>query len=295
MHLIVGATGMLGAAICRRLASQGRGVRALARKGSDPQKVASLQRLGAEIALGDLKDRASIEAACRGATVVVSTTSSTVSRREGDSIETVDRDGQLALVEAAERAGARHFVFISFPPVELDIPLQSAKRAVEERLRAGRIGYTILQPTCFMEVWLSPALGLDLESATARIYGAGNAKISWISFEDVAKFAAASIDNSRALDAVVKLGGPDALAPLEVVRVAEQIIGKKIATQHVPEETLRAQYDAAADPLQKSFAGLMLYYARGDVIDMTETARAFGVEPLRSVREHLGVVAQRTT
>ena len=185
--------------------------------------------------------------------------------------------GQLNLIEAAEEAGVKHFVLISFPNVDIDFPLQSAKRAVEDRLRRGRMTYTILQPTFFTEVWLSPALGFDPAHATARIYGGGHNKISWISFPDVAKFAVAALDNPRAVNAVIKLGGPDTLSPLEVVRLAEQVFGKTIVVQHVPEDALRAQHGAATDPLQQSFAALMLYYARGDAIDMTETLRTLPV------------------
>jgi NADH dehydrogenase len=147
--------------------------------------------------------------------------------------------------------------------------------------------YTILQPTCFMEVWLSPALGFDPANAMARIYGGGNNKISWISFQDVAQFAVAVLGSSRAQNVVIKLGGPDALSPLEVVRLAEEVLAKEVAVQHVPEEALRGQLEAAADSLQKSFAGLMLYYAKGDAIDMSETVRTFQVRKLKSVKDHL--------
>ena len=287
MNLIVGATGMLGGEICRLLGEQGKAVRGLVRATSNPETVARLSSLGVQVLRGDLKNRASLEAACDGASVVVSTASSTLSRQEGDSIESVDRQGQLNLVEAAEQAGVKHFVLISFPNVDIDFPLQSAKRAVEDRLRRSQMVYTILQPTVFTEVWLSPALGFDPAHAAARIYGGGHNKISWISLQDVAKFAVAAIDNPRAKNAVFKLGGPDALSPLEVVRLAEQATGKTIAVQQVPEEALRAQLGAATDPLQQSFAALMLYYARGDAIDMTETLRALPVQHLKSVREYL--------
>jgi NADH dehydrogenase len=210
-----------------------------------------------------------------------------LSRQEGDSIESVDRQGQLNLIEAAEEAGGKHFILISFPNVDIDFPLQAAKRAVEDRLRRGRMTYTILRSTFFTEVWLSPALGFDAAHATAQIYGGGHNKISWISFQDVAKFVAAAMDNPQAINAVIKLGGPDALSPLEVVRLAEQVIGKRVVVQHVPEEALRAQSSAASDPLQQSFAALMLYYARGDTIDMAETLRALPVRYLKSVREYL--------
>ncbi len=291
MNLIVGATGMLGGEICRLLAEQGSNVRGLVRDSSNPEKVEHLRGLGAEIVRGDLKDRASLDKACRGANAVISTASSTVSRQEGDSIESVDRQGQLNLIEAAEEAGVRHFMLISFPSFDINFPLQTAKRTAEDRLRRSRMTYTILQPTVFTEVWLSPALGFDPAHATARIYGAGHNKLSWISFHDVAKFAAAALDNPQANNAVIKLGGPDALSPLEVVRLAEQVMGKRFVVQHVPEEALRAQYSAATDPLQQTFAALMLYYAHADGIDMSETLRALPVKHLKSVRDYLQATA----
>jgi NADH dehydrogenase len=68
-------------------------------------------------------------------TALITTASSTLSRQDGDSIETVDRQGQLDLIDAAEAAGVRRVVLISFPPVALDFPLQTAKREVEARLQ----------------------------------------------------------------------------------------------------------------------------------------------------------------
>jgi uncharacterized protein YbjT (DUF2867 family) len=286
MNLIVGATGILGSEICRLLAENRQPMRALIRSTSNPDKVAQLRALEAEVVIGDLKDRRSLDAACRGVTAVISTASSTLSRQEGDSIESVDREGQVNLVEAASAAGVKHFVLISFPKVDIDFPLQRAKRAVEDRLQRSGMSYTILQPTFFTEVWLSPALGFDPKNAKAQIYGSGNHKISWISFQDVAKFAVAALDPRLAPNAIIKLGGPEALSPLEAVRLAEEVVGKPIEVQHVPEEALRAQHSGATDSLQQSFAGLMLYCARGDVIEMADTLRTFPIQSLKSVRAH---------
>ena len=295
MNLIVGATGLLGGEICRVLAAHGRTVRALVRDTSASGAVAGLTGLGAQVVHGDLKDRRSLDHACRGATTVFSTASSTQStRQEGDSIETVDRHGQLNLIDAAEAAGVKHFVLVSFAAMPLDFPLQSAKRAVEDRLRHGRMTYTILQPSFFMEVWLSPALGFDLANATAQIYGDGHGKLSWISVQDVAQFAVAAVDSRHATDAFFQLGGPEALSPLDVVRRAEQMVGKPFAIQHVPEAALRAQFAGAADPLQQSFAALMLMYTRGDAIDTTATLRAVPVPRLKSVQDYLQALTQAT-
>jgi uncharacterized protein YbjT (DUF2867 family) len=111
--------------------------------------------------------------------------------------------------------------------------------------------------------------------------------VSWISFLDVAAFAAAAVHEPNAANKTLQLGGPDALSPLDVVRLAERQTGKPIAVQHVPEEALRAQKCAATDPLMQSMAGLMLYCARGDVIDTTEAHNVLATQPQRSVSEYL--------
>jgi uncharacterized protein YbjT (DUF2867 family) len=288
MNLVVGASGMLGTEICRKLADQGKQVRALVRSTTDVAKRDTLQDLGASLSYGDLKDPSTLEAACGGVSTVISTASSTFSRQAGDSIESVDSQGQLSLVRAAKAAGVRHFIFISFPPAPGDFALQRAKRTVESELAQSSMGYTILQPTFFTEVWLSPAVGFDAANASAQIYGSGRNKISWISYFDVARFAAASVDNPAAHNCLIKLGGPEALSPLEVVQIFEETRGRKFTVTHVPEEALRSQQAAAGDSLQEAFPALMLYYAHGEVIDMEPASRIFpGIASnLSSVRDY---------
>jgi uncharacterized protein YbjT (DUF2867 family) len=287
MDLIVGATGLLGGEICYLLRTRGSHVRALVRPTSDALRVARLHDRGAEIVLGDLKDHASLATACRGVDAVITTASSTLSHQPGDTIDSVDRRGQRALIDAAEAAGVRHIVYVSFPPVALEFPLQSAKREVEARLQQSRMAYTILQPACFNEVWLSPSLGFDVAKASVQIYGSGHHRISGISAHDVARFAVAALDTPRALNAVIRLGGPEALSPLDVVQLAERITGRRFDVHHVPEYQLRAQYESASEPMTRTSAALLLYYAAGDVVDMAGPLRLFHVPPLRSVYEHL--------
>ncbi len=288
MHLVVGASGMLGTEICRKLAAEGKPVRALVRDSTERAKRDKLKSLGAELAFGDLKDPSTLATACLGISTVFSTASSTFSRQPGDTIESVDANGQLNLVRAARAAGVHHFIFISFPSAPEDFALQRAKRAVERELAESELVYTVLQPTFFTEVWLSPAVGFNVANASARIYGSGQNKISWISYFDVAKFAAACVDNAAARNCVIKLGGPEALSPLEVVRIFEEVSGRKFTVTHVPEEALRAQQAAAADSLQEAFAALMLNYAHGDAIGMAPASRIFPEQAshLSSVRDY---------
>jgi uncharacterized protein YbjT (DUF2867 family) len=285
MNLVVGATGLLGGEICRRLATNQKPVRALVRPLADASRLDELRKAGAELAAGDLKDPASLQAACNGAEVVFSTASSTFSRQPGDSIDAVDRLGQLALVAAAKSAGVKHFVYVSFSPMAEDFALQRAKREVEQAVIASGMTYTILRPTFFMEIWLSPAVGFDVAGRHARIYGSGENAISWISFANVADFAVRSPASPAAHNAILPLGGPEALSPLEVVRIFEELTGAPFTTEYMLESVLRAGKEAARRALDEALAALSLSYARGDVIDMRYTLQAMPVR-LASVREY---------
>ena len=288
MNLVVGATGLLGSEICRQLAAKGKSVRALVRTTSDQAKVDALKALGIETVVGDVRDRASLDAACQGAKAVISTVSAVpFSYQAGENdIQSVDSEGVTNLIGAAQAAGVEHLIYTSFSgQLDLDFPLRNAKRAVEQRLKECGLTYTVLHPSFFIEVWLSPALGFDAANAKATIYGTGEQAISWISFQDVARFAVASLDNPAAQNATLELGGPEALTPLEVVRIFEQASGKTFEVQHVPEQALVEQQKAATDAMEQSFPALMRCYAQGDPIDMEEILTAFPIE-LKSVQAH---------
>jgi NADH dehydrogenase len=285
--LVVGATGLLGLEICKRLSESAEPVRGLVRRTGDSSKRSALEALGVELVEGDLKDPASLARACAGVQAVISTSSSTFSRQDGDSIASVDEQGQLALVDAARLAGAEHFVFVSFrEDRHIQYPLTAAKRAVERALQASAMAYTILQASFFMEIWLTPILGFDYANGRVRFCGDGNNPISWISYQDVARAAAAALSEPAARNMVVELGGPQALTPREVVRMFEAAGVGEIVTESVTESALESQMNAASDPLQKSFAGLMLQCARGDAIDTTISRRLFPFQ-MTSVRHYI--------
>jgi len=276
MVLVVGATGLVGAEVCKKLAVRGENVRALVRTTSATEKTEDLRSRGVELAIGDLKDPASLAAACRGVDAVISTASSTLSRQAGDSIESVDAAGQMSLVNAAKAANVQRFIFVSFRrPPGLSFPLADAKRAVEEAI--ATMNFTVIQASYFMEVWLGPELGFDYAAAKARICGPGTAPISWVSFADVAEMCAVAVRHPAASRRTIAFGGPQSLSLLKTVALFEKIGGKPFTVEHIPVEALRAQFEAATDSMQKSFAALMLSSVNGDAMDMTQIADEFGM------------------
>lgn len=280
MILVVGATGMVGSEVCRRLVHRVVPVRALVRSTSDQGKVQALRDLGVEIVVGDLRDPATLVGACSGVSAVISTASSMpFAYQPGQNdITTTDTEGLITLIRVARAAGVKRFVMTSFSGgIDLDFPLERAKRRVEAHLITSGMEWTVLRPSCFMEVWLSPAVGFDAANARATIYGTGAEPISWISFRDVAEFAVRAADDPVARDAVLELGGPEPLTPLQVVRTFEAVTGHTFEVQHVTTDALIAQQEAASDGMQQSFTGLMRCYAKGDPIEMARTLRTFPV------------------
>jgi uncharacterized protein YbjT (DUF2867 family) len=292
--LVVGATGQVGSEVCRLLAGQNESVRALVRSTSDPVRVAALRDLGVHVVEGDLRAPDTLAPACAGVTAIISTASATASPQRGDSILNVDRDGQQALIDAAIDAAVEHFIFVSFSSgIPGDTPLHGAKRDAEQRLRESGMSWTVLRPTAFMEVWLSPLVGFDVPKGNVVVFGSGGAGISYISLLDVARFCVESLSRPAAWNRTIELGGPEPITPLQAVRIAQEVTGRTLQVNHVPTEALQAQYESATDPLQKSMAGLTRALAAGDAIDMGVTAQAFGFR-LRTVREFMeAAYAQR--
>jgi uncharacterized protein YbjT (DUF2867 family) len=294
MYLVVGATGPvgLGGEICRQLRCAGQPVRALVRPTANADRLTNLARIGVELIPGDLRNPRSLDEACRGIETVISTASMMVSRQEGDTVENVDGTGQTDLVNAANAAGVPSFVYCSFSKhIDRDFPFRNAKRAVEQRLKHSRLAYTILRPTFLMEVWLNPIAGFDFRNGHARIYGLGRNPISWISMCDVARFAVISLGTPLARNATFELGGPEAISPLDAVRIFEEVSGRRFQLEFVSEEALTEQQQNAPDSLQRSLAGLSRCYAAGDVIDMTTILRSFPMA-LTSVRDYASRVVE---
>lgn len=284
--LVAGSTGFVGSEITLRLQQRKHQIRALVRGGAAHPKAQRLQDAGVEIVDGDLTLPETLAAACAGVDTVV-TTATSMPTGANDGLRRVDHEGTKALISAAERAGVNRFVYTSYSGnIREDSPLETAKRECENGLLAGPMQAVILRPSYFMEVWLSPALGFDPANGAARICGSGEEKVSYISAFDVAELAvAAATKDYRDKNTILEMGGPEALSQLDAALVFEQALGRKIEVSRVPLEALQEQH-RSTDPLQKTFAALMLAYAKGDVIDGAPSVALEHSIPLRSVADY---------
>jgi NADH dehydrogenase len=285
MILVVGATGLLGTEICRRLRARELPVRALVRTGSS--RTTMLRELGAEIAHGDLRSRSSLEDACAGVDTVISTATAMGSKDTSLSLRTVDLLGQLALVEVVRAKGVRRVVYLSASPnLRPSAPLVRYKRHVEHFVRTSGAIWTIVQPSVLMEVWLSDLLGWDHVTGRAMVFGPGTAPLSWIAIGDVAEYVVRSLDDPRCANRDLPLGGPEALSPNDVVKLFETLSGRPYRVRRVPRAILALVAPVMAKFNEGIASGMSMgeQTTRGDVID-SPLQRELAV-PLTTVREY---------
>jgi NADH dehydrogenase len=232
MILVVGATGQLGSKITSGLLARSRDVRVLSRPASAYQPA---QQLGAEVVLGDLKDRPSLDAACAGVDTVI-TTANSIRRGGEDTVSSVDASGTRSLIEAAKAAGVRRFVYTSVLGAAPDspVPFLAAKAANEAHLRGSGMAWTVLAPNAFMESWPARVVGAPaLAGAPVVIVGEGRRRHTFVAEDDVAAFAVAAVDSPHAVNQRVAIGGPEALSWRDVVALYERVVGRPLEVRFV--------------------------------------------------------------
>jgi uncharacterized protein YbjT (DUF2867 family) len=181
--LVVGATGFVGSQVAQALCARGHQTRVLVRGGRAHPRGSQVEG-SVDVVDGDLTRPETLANACTGIEVVVCTATSMPQCHENGLLR-VDHDGVSSLIQAAEKAGAKKFVYTSYSGnVRCDSPLETAKRSCESLLLNSAMWAVILRPSYFMEMWLSPALGFDPLNSVARIYGSGMEKISYVSAHD---------------------------------------------------------------------------------------------------------------
>ena len=229
---------------------------------------------GARPVYGDLKDRASLDRACEGIKTVITTANSAMRGGE-DNVETVDRRGNFALIEAAKSAGVKQFIFISFLGADLHhpVPLFQAKAETEAALIRSGMPYTILSPNFFMESWIGMVVGIPLQAhQPITLVGEGQRLHSLISVGDVAAFATAAVGHPSAINQKLVLGGPEPLTWRGIVDTFSQILNQDLPVQFVaPGE----QIPLLPEIVPPVLAGMETY---DFPIPMQATARIFGVE-----------------
>jgi len=260
MILVTGATGNTGAAVLGALLERNASVRAFVH---DPEKFSA--PAGVEVAAGDFRDAASMDAALAGVDHAY-----LVGPSLPDQIEL-----ETAFVEAARRVGLAHLVRLSV--IGADQPDARAARfiaahaAAEEVVRASGIPWTMLRVNGFMQNTLRQAEAIVGQSA---FYSSATpaARVSHIDVRDIGEVAAKALTEPGHQGHTYLLTGPEALNDDDMTARLSDVLGRTITHVQVPWEAVR-----------ESMAGMGLpeWGLDGfkELLDFYETGAAAGVSP----------------
>src|SRR6266849_2942589 len=288
MILIVGASGRLGSVVAQRLLAQGKAVRVMTRT---PLNLAHLKRQGAEVVSGDLRNPTSLLSAFQGVEQVLAAAHALDGKGDNNP-HTVDDAGNRHLIDAARAADVKHFIFVPVQGASPDSPLEffRIKYRTEEYLRASGLNFTILRPGAYMELW-AQLIGQPIrEQGKTTIFGRGNNAINFVSVQDVARFVGVALDDPRARNAVIEVGGPENLTMNQLAEIFERASGRQAKKRHIPLPMMRVM-SILMRPLNPAMSRLIrngIYMDTANLrFDTTDTARAFGIQ-LTSLEEIAG-------
>ena len=227
MILVTGATGNTGAAVLRALVEQKAAVRAFVH---DRDKFSA--PAGVEVAAGDFRDGASIEAALAGVDHAY-----LVGAAGPDQVEL-----ETAFVEAAQRAGLAHLVRLSIIGADQPDPRAArfiaAHAAAEQVVRASGIPWTMLRVNGFMQNSLRQAQTIADQSA---FYSSTSpaARVSSIDARDIGEVAARALTEPGHQGKAYQLTGPEALNDDDIAARLSDVLGRTITHVQVPWEAVR--------------------------------------------------------
>ena len=232
--LVTGATGNQGNAIAHHLLQRGNfKVRVLVR---DPNKPAALalKQAGAELVVGDLNDRASLDRALQGAYGVVSL------QIFLDGLDTEIRQGK-AVADAASSARIQHFVYSSVGNAERNtgVPHFDSKFQVEEYIRASELPYTILRPVFFFYNYnmMRPMV----ETGTLFQPLSPETKLQQLSEEDYGEMVADVFDRpADFMNREIEVASVEMTMP-EIAAAFSRVLGKTVEYQQIPFEAFEQQ------------------------------------------------------
>jgi len=284
MLLLTGATGVLGHAVVRRLTARGIPVRCLVR---DPRRLGP-ERVRVQLAIGDLADPASWRNALRGVDTVIHLAGGARDQPRA-TVEELNGLAAWRLLRAAERARARHFIWITPLGATPHHPMrmQRAKALAAAALAESTVPITtfahslVYAPGDRHLRWLERLGYLP----AVPLVGRGIARTQPLWAEDAADCLIAALEHPPQRHVRHELAGPETLTQREFVRLVLAASGRRRRTVPLPLAGLRAALQAEetlAGPASlvtwddAQMLAVEMLSARG-----TRDAEALGVQPRR--------------
>ena len=256
--VVTGATGHIGANVCRTLVKRGAAVRALHRGNTRP-----LDGVDVELRRADVLDRPSLTSALEGADAVIHLAARISIAGDPDGlVYRTNVEGSRNVVDACLERGVRRLVHMSsfhaFRQAPIHEPLTEARpavgedaypydrskaageREVDRGVEAG-LSAVILNPTGVMGPWdFTPSLMgsavLDLCHGRVPVLAPGGS--DWVDVRDVADAVVAALDAGRPGDRHLLAGGWTPLAVL--AEIVARSSGRRRPRVTIPEAVLRS-------------------------------------------------------
>jgi uncharacterized protein YbjT (DUF2867 family) len=232
VFVVLGASGHTGKVVAETLLSQKKNVRVVVR---DAAKGQALKEAGADVSIADVEDGAALERAfsgAEGAYVLLPPNFSSTQVR-------VDNDRRASIIAAAiEAAGIPHVVMLS--SIGAQQPHGTGPvlglRDAESTFTRGRAAATFVRAAYFMENW-SGALGAVAQGVLPTFLLADKS-IPLVATRDIGTAAARLLAEGGRGTRVIELAGPREYSPRDVAAALARVVGKPIAVQQAPEESM---------------------------------------------------------
>ncbi len=225
--LVAGATGYLGRYVVKEFKKQGFWVRALARNAT---KLEKLNEYIDEKFRGEITDPNSLSGICKEIDIVFSSVGIT-KQKDGLTYMDVDYQGNVNLLEEAEKEGVKKFIFVSVFNAENMKNLKGiqAKVRFEEELKKSGLNFSIVYPNGFFSDMLD--YQQMVKKGRGYVFGSGKNKINPIHGEDLAIIC---VNAAAGDEKEIKVGGPDILTHNEILTIAFKSLNKKIKISRIP-------------------------------------------------------------
>jgi uncharacterized protein YbjT (DUF2867 family) len=240
--LAVGASGKFAGLVIPELTARGAVVRGLIKDGAKEALVR--QRGAAEIAIGDLTDRASLDAALKGVDAVFYIAPAFIAN---------EADVGKSMVKAASRAGVRRFVFSSvIDPILSGLANHAQKAPVEEALLTAGMEYTFLHPTVFFQNFTDSWPRILKDGVVAEPWSV-ETRFSRVDYRDVAEAAAIALTENRLLYGTFDLCAEGLHNRNDVAAIIGEVLGRSIRAERVDPKAAAASAGPGAPALEKMF------------------------------------------
>jgi len=240
--LVTGATGHQGGAVMRSLLAAGWKVKALVRDAKNPSS-RTIYRKGADLVVGDLDDRDSLDRALKDVYGVFS-----VQTWEGHGIEGEIRQGKNLADAAAGNAGVKHFIYSSAAGATLrtGVPFIDSKETIENHITSIGLPSTIFRPVYFMFNFSSPEMHAAVAHGTMTMAIRPDKPLQMIAVEDLGEFVRLAFEHpGEYVGKSMDLAG-DEMTMSQVASAFSRLLGKTVryAYQQI-EDVRRFNADAA--------------------------------------------------